>query len=61
MAQGPRRRRAQGITAPIAAVVAVLAIAMGSAAVWVAYATAPAPTESAEPHWWPGLGAVPTR
>lgn len=43
----------------MAAVAIVLAIALGSAAVWVAYAIAPA--EHAEPDWWPGLGAVPTR
>ncbi len=45
----------------MAAVVVVLAIALGSAAVWVTYAIAPPPAEGTEPNWWPGLGAVPTR
>lgn len=45
---------------PGAMAVLVLTIAMGSAAVWVTYAT-PAPDAQAEPAWWPGLRMVPTR
>lgn len=45
---------------PMATVALVLAIAMASAAVWVVYATPDAGVQ-ADPPWWPGLGAVPTR
>ena len=57
-----RRRRTAKLryAAPVATVALVLAIALGSAAVWVAYA-APGPDASTEGPWWPGLGAVPTR
>lgn len=44
----------------MAAVAIVLLVALGSAAVWVAYAKAPTQT-AGQPDWWPGLGAVPTR
>lgn len=54
--RNPKRR--PGL--PGAVAVLVLAIAMGSAAIWVTYAT-PAPDAPAEPAWWPGLGMVPTR
>ena len=37
----------------------VLVIALGSAAVWVAYAQAPVAT--AELDWWASLGALPIR
>ncbi|MCZ4315209.1 hypothetical protein O4H66_17530 [Comamonadaceae bacterium G21597-S1] len=43
----------------MAAMAIVILVALGSTAVWVTYAKAP--TEYAEPHTWPGLGAVPTR
>ncbi len=43
----------------MAAVAIVLLVALGSAAVWVIHAKAPAPYAQTDP--WPGLGAVPTR
>lgn len=53
------RRRPRRPRAPIAAVALVLAIALGSSAVWVAAARAP--LADGHSNWWPGLGAVPTR
>ncbi|MEO7939810.1 MAG: hypothetical protein ABIR55_14385 [Burkholderiaceae bacterium] len=46
---------------PLAAALLVLAIAMGSAAVWVAYGTSSPDLQTDDSPWWPGPGAVPTR
>ncbi len=59
-----RRRRftKRQFIVPMAAAALVLAIAMGSAAVWVLFASpAPDALTNSDTPWWPGLGAVPTR
>ena len=56
---GRRRPGALRSRMPMAAVAIVILVALGSTAVWVTHAKAPA--EYAEPDTWPGLGMVPTR
>lgn len=58
-----RRRRTpkRHLSLPMAAALLVLAIAMGSAAVWVAYGTSSPDIQTDDSPWWPGPGAVPTR
>lgn len=58
-----RRRRSpkRQLLLPMAAALLVLAIAMGSAAIWVAYGTSSPDLQTDDSLWWPGAGAVPTR
>jgi hypothetical protein len=45
----------------MATVALVLAVALGSAVVWVMFAAeAPSP-DTMDPPWWPGLQVTPTR